>query len=259
MWLGEMITEFGVGNGVSLIIFAGIVAGIPSMISQAAFSFTGDQIPAYLGFIVLGLAVMFAVVFVTEAERSIPIAHARQVRGQSASRASASTYLPIRLNQSGVIPLIFAISLLLLPQMVINVLGFFFPVVRESTASFISFLNNPWVFGSLYFVLVFVFTYFYTAITFEPNRLAENLQKTGAFIPGIRPGIETEQFLGSVVTRITFIGALFLGIIAVIPFIVQGVTGLSNLVVGGTALLIAVSVVLDLVRKVDSQVSVKDY
>jgi preprotein translocase subunit SecY len=259
MWLGEMITEFGIGNGVSLIIFAGIVAGIPTALSQIVFSFTPDQIPGYLGFIILGLAVTYIVVLVTEAERAIPIAHARQVRGQSAARVSASTYLPIRLNQSGVIPLIFAISLLLLPQMVVNMVGFFLPAFRESSASVIAFLNDPWVFGGLYFFLVFIFTYFYTAITFEPARLSENLQKSGAFIPGIRPGPETEHFLGSVVTRTTFIGAVFLGAVAVVPFIVQGLTGLSNLIVGGTALLIAVSVVLDIVRKVDSQVSVKDY
>lgn len=259
MWLGEIITEYGIGNGVSLIIFAGIVSQIPGVISQAFFTFSPEQIPSYLAFLVLGIAIIFAVVFITDAERSVPIAHARQVRGAGAEKVSAGTYLPIRLNQAGVIPLVFAISLLLLPQMVANFLGMFIPAWKVGAAAFVAFLNGPWMFGSLYFLLVVGFTYFYTAITFEPSRLAENLQKSGAFIPGVRPGPETERFLATVVTRITLVGALFLGLIAVIPFIVQALTGLNQFVIGGTALLIAVSVVLDIVRKVDAQVSVKEY
>lgn len=259
MWIGELMTEFGIGNGVSLVIFVGIVAALPSAVSQALFSFTPSQIPAYLAFIALSLIIIFAVVLMTEAERSIPIAHARQMRGGNIDKVSASTYLPIRLNQAGVIPIIFALSLLLMPQMVANFLGFFVPSAAAGAQSFVTFLNNPWIFGGLYFVLVFAFTYFYTAITFEPARIAENLQKSGAFIPGVRPGTETEEFLGNVVTRVTLPGAIFLGVLAVIPFIVQGITGISTLVIGGTALLIAVSVVLDIVRKIDAQVSIKDY
>ncbi len=258
MWIGELITEFGIGNGVSLIIFAGIAASIPSAISQMLFSATAADIPAYLGFFALALAVIYAVVVVSEAERSIPIAYARQVRGGGA--ASGATYLPIRLLQTGVIPLIFALSLLLLPQMVLAALssfGFWWAVPAE--AWYVAFTANLYAYGAVYFLLVVMFTYFYTQITFEPHRVADNLQKSGAFVLGVRPGPETERYIGNVVNRITLPGALFLGFVAVVPFIVQGITGITAILVGGTALLIAVQVVLDLVRKIDAQVSLREY
>lgn len=258
MWIGELITEFGIGNGVSLIIFAGIVARIPSGISQALFTASTANIPAYLGFLALALAVTYAVIMVAEAERSIPIAYARQVRGTATQ--SASTYLPIRLLQAGVIPIIFALSLLLLPQMALSGLAAIgVHGLAGASVWYASFVNNTWLYGAAYFLLVIMFTYFYTTITFEPHRVAENLQKSGAFVPGVRPGRETENYIGKVVNRITLPGALFLGFVAVIPFVIKALTGVSAILVGGTSLLIAVQVLLDLIRKVDAQASLREY
>lgn len=259
MWLGEMVTEFGIGNGVSLIILAGILASVPSSISQTLFAATAANIPAYLAFIALALAMMYAVVVVSDAERSIPIAYARAVRGAAMSQGAA-TYLPIRLLQAGVIPIIFALSLLLLPQMALSMLSAVHVSFASSAALWYSaFLSNPWQYGGAYFILVILFTYFYTAVTFEPHRVAENLQKTGAFVPGVRPGRETEEYIGKVVNRVTLPGACFLGLIAVAPSIIQGLTGVTTLVLGGTALLIAVQVALDLAHKIDAQVSLREY
>lgn len=259
MWLGELITEFGIGNGVSLIIFAGIIARIPSGVSQALFSASTVNIPAYVGFAAIALIAIFFVVMVSEAERSIPIAYARQVRG-AAMQGGAATYLPIRLLQAGVVPIIFALSLILLPQLVINGLSLLgIKGLAAAGAWYTAFTQNPWEYGAAYFVLVVMFTYLYTSITFEPHRVADNLQKSGAFVPGVRPGRETEKYISQVVNRVTFPGALFLGAIAVVPFIVQGLTGISAILVGGTALLIAVTVLLDLIRKVDAQLSLREY
>jgi len=259
MWLGELVTEFGIGNGISLIILAGILASVPSSISQALFASTAANIPGYLGFLALSIIMIYAVVVVSDAERSIPIAYARAVRGAALSQGAA-TYLPIRLLQAGVIPIIFALSLLLLPQMALSALGAFKLSFASSASMWYSaFLSNPWKYGSVYFALVVLFTYFYTAVTFEPHRVAENLQKTGAFVPGVRPGRETEEYIGNVVHRVTFPGAVFLGLIAVAPSIIQGLTGITTLVLGGTALLIAVQVALDLAQKIDAQVSLREY
>ncbi|MFZ1987766.1 MAG: preprotein translocase subunit SecY [Minisyncoccia bacterium] len=259
MWIGELITEFGIGNGVSIIIFAGIAAGLPSGIAQALFSASAANIPAYIGFALLAVFVIYAVVIVSEAERSIPIAYARQVRG-AANTSGAATYLPIRLLQTGVIPIIFALSLLLFPQMILAALSAAqVPAAAAISAWYASFAANPFAYGAAYFFLVVMFTYFYTSITFEPKRVADNLQKSGAFVPGVRPGPETERYIGNVVSRITLPGALFLGFVAIVPFIIQGLTGITAILVGGTALLIAVQVILDLVRKIDAQVSLREY
>ena len=259
MWLGELVTEFGIGNGVSLIILAGILASVPASISQTIFAASVANIPAYLAFTLLALAMVYAVVVVSDAERSIPIAYARAVRGAALSQGAA-TYLPIRLLQAGVIPIIFALSLLLVPQMVLSMLGALNISFASSAALwYTAFLSNPWQYGAVYFVLVVLFTYFYTAVTFEPHRVAENLQKSGAFVPGVRPGRETEDFIGKVVNRVTLPGATFLGLIAVSPSIIQGLTGVTTLVLGGTALLIAVQVALDLAHKIDAQVSLREY
>ncbi|HVB19899.1 MAG TPA: preprotein translocase subunit SecY [Candidatus Paceibacterota bacterium] len=259
MWLGELVTEFGIGNGVSLIILAGILARIPSSISETIFASTAANIPAYLAFTALALAMIYAVVVVSDAERSIPIAYARAVRGAALSQGAA-TYLPIRLLQAGVIPIIFALSLLLLPQMALSMLGaLHISLAANAALWYTAFLSNPWKYGAVYFLLVVLFTYFYTAVTFEPHRVAENLQKTGAFVPGVRPGRETEEYIGKVVNRITLPGACFLGLLAVAPSIIQGLTGVTTLVLGGTALLIAVQVALDLAQKIDAQVSLREY
>lgn len=257
MWIGELITEFGIGNGVSLIIFAGIVAALPAGLSQLLFTATAANIPAYLGFVLIGLAVIFAVVMVSEAERSIPIHYARATRGGS---SMAPTYLPIRLLQAGVMPIIFALSLLLLPQMVLTGLSAIGVAgTAGALAWYQAFTLNPWAYGAFYFALVVMFTYFYTSITFEPKRVADNLQKSGAFVPGVRPGRETEGYIGNVVNRVTLPGAVFLGLVAVVPFIIQGLTGITAVLIGGTALLIVVNVVLDVIRKLDAQASLREY
>ena len=260
MWIGELISEFGIGNGVSLIIFAGIVARLPRAISQALFSFDASQIPAYVGFAVAAIAVVAAVVFITEAERPVPVTYAKRVRGMKVY-GGTSTYLPLRLNQAGVIPIIFALSLLLLPQMVASFFAtsIAHPLVAAAAQAVLGFLQNLWFYGALYFFFVFIFTYFYTAVTFDPHMIAEQLQRGGAFIPGVRPGQPTTDYLAQVITRITFVGALFLGIIAVLPIIMQALTGIQALTIGGTALLIVVSVVLDLANRVSAQLSIREY
>ncbi len=259
MWIGELISEFGIGNGVSLIIFAGIVAVLPTKIYQFIVQFDPAQIPLYLIFLLVALVVVIAVVVVTEAERPISVTYAKQVRGNKVY-GGVSTYLPLRLNQAGVIPIIFALSILLFPQIIAS----FLSKVSNTTVAdiatwFVNFLNDPWANGIIYFLLVFIFTYFYTAVTFDPKMISENLQKGGAFIPGVRPGESTMNYLGKVVTRITLVGALFLGLIAVLPLVMQGFTGNQTMAIGGTALLIVVSVVLDLLKKVDAQVSMREY
>ncbi len=260
MWLGELISEFGIGNGVSLIIFAGIVASLPSSVGNLIFTFEPAMIPSYLGFIFVGLVIVAGVVYITEAERPIPVTYAKQVRGNNQTSGGVSTYIPIRLNQAGVIPIIFALSILLLPQLVLNILSTLDqPTLREIVNNINVIVTNQVFHGIAYFVLVFLFTFFYTGITFEPDTMSENLQKSGAFIPGIRPGESTSKHIGHIVTRLTLVGALFLGIIAVLPIIIQGITGITTLTIGGTSLLIAVSVIIDLIKKTDSQISMREY
>lgn len=259
MWLGELISEFGIGNGVSLIIFAGIVAVLPTKIMQFIAGFEPSQIPIYLVFLVVAIIVIVGVVMVTEAERSVPVTYAKQVRGNKVY-GGVSTYLPLRLNQAGVIPIIFALSILLFPQIIANFLSNSSNATLADIASSVSsFLASAWPHAIIYFFLVFIFTYFYTAVTFDPKQISENLQKSGAFIPGVRPGEFTMNYLAKVVTRITLVGALFLGIIAVLPLGIQAFMGTQTLALGGTALLIVVSVVLDLLKKVDAQISMRDY
>ncbi len=259
MWLGELISQYGIGNGVSLIIFAGIVSSIPSSISQILFTFDVSQIPLYLAFLVAGLLIVAGVVFVTEAERPLPVTYAKRVRGTKMF-GGVSTYLPLRINQAGVIPIIFALSILLFPQMIGAFLATFSNgIVQKISSILLSFSQNSWLYGIFYFVFVFLFTYFYTAVTFDPDSIATNLQKNGAFIPGVRPGQSTSEYIAKILNRITLFGALFLGAIAVLPLIMQGLTGITTLAIGGTALLIVVSVVLDLVKKIDAQVSMREY
>ncbi len=259
MWIGELITEFGIGNGVSLIIFAGIVASIPQTVSQLLFTFDLPQLPTYLAFVIAGLLVVLGVVVMSEAERPVPVTYAKRVRGNE-TYGGVSTYLPLRINQAGVIPIIFAISIIMFPQMVLSFAAQLeFEMVQAFAQNALTVLNNQYVYAALYFFFVFVFTYFYTAIMFDPEQISKNLQKSGAFIPGVRPGEATSQYLGNIITRITLVGAVFLGGIAVLPLVMQAVTGLQQLAIGGTALLIAVSVVLDLVRKIDAQVSMREY
>jgi preprotein translocase subunit SecY len=261
MWLGELVTEYGIGNGVSIIIFAGIMAGLPATISQLIFTFDVSQLPLYIGFVFLALVVIFSVVIMTEAERVVPITNAKQSRGNMMlTTRGNNSYLPLRLNQAGVIPIIFALSIILFPQMVLNILSAFnLPWVAGATAAVNGFMNNYMLYGAVYFVLVFAFTFFYTAVTFDPDAIAKNLQRNGSFIPGIRPGDHTAEYLGNLITRLTLVGALFLAVVAVLPIGLQMATGIAALAIGGTAILIVVQVVLDLIRRLDAQVSLREY
>ena len=259
MWLGELISEFGIGNGVSLIIFAGIVASLPSTVGQLIFTFDPSQLPIYLVGLVIAILVILGVVIVTEAERPIPVTYARQIRGERTS-GGVSTYLPLRVNQAGVIPIIFAMSILLFPQMIFQFLSqSAVPTISSISSYLLALLANQWLYAGLYFILVFLFTYFYTAVTFDPDTISTNLQKSGAYIPGVRPGQSTMEHLSHVVTRLTLFGALFLSLIAVLPLVLRSLTGIQALAIGGTALLIVVSVVLDLVKKLDAQISAREY
>ncbi len=259
MWIGELISEFGIGNGVSFIIFAGIVASIPRQVSQFIFTFNVADLPLYILFLAIGILIIAGVVIITEAERPIPVTYAKQIRGERVS-GGTQTYLPIRVNQAGVMPIIFALSILLFPQLI----GNFLAKMDNSTLKAISdgllwFVRQAWLYSFVYFVFVFLFTYFYTAVTFDPNQIAENLQKNGAFVPGIRPGPATREYITRILNRITTIGAIFLGLIAVLPLAMQAITGVPSFAIGGTALLIVVAVVLDLIQKIDAQLSMREY
>ena len=260
MWLGELIREKKLGNGVSIIIFAGIVASLPSTLMQFGEIYDETQIFTYLAFLAIVVVTTLGGVFVTEGKRNIPISYARRMRGGQ-QYGGARTHLPLRVNQAGVIPIIFAVSLVLFPgmigQMLVQMGG---GNMQTIGTAMINLFNNQWVYGLTYFGLVVVFTYFYTAVVFDPQKISENLQRQGGYVEGKRPGHETAEYLGRVVNRITLSGSLFLGIIAVLPIIVQGiVTNSSMLTVGGTSLLIVVSVVIEMVKQIDAQLVMRDY
>ncbi|OGG31462.1 preprotein translocase subunit SecY [Candidatus Gottesmanbacteria bacterium RIFCSPLOWO2_01_FULL_46_9] len=260
MWLGELITEYGIGNGISLLIFAGIVGRLPVVLGQTATTITAEYMTNMIVFAVLAIAVIAATVFVNEAVRRITVHYARRIRGNKVYGGSTS-YLPLRVNQAGVIPIIFAVSLVLLPSLV----GGFLQQIKNPMAvnfgRILSGLFNPNgpSYNIIYFFLVIGFTYFYTAITFNPNKIAQEIQKYGGFIPGIRPGAPTASYLNYILTRITLAGALFLGIIAILPSIAKQISGVSTLLVGGTGVLIVVSVVLETVKALEAQLVMRNY
>lgn len=260
MWLGELITEKGIGNGVSLIIFAGIVASLPSTINQVILTWDSTQVLTYLSFLVMALVTIAGVVLVTEGQRNIPVSFAKRVRGNQ-TYGGSNTHLPLRVNQAGVIPIIFAMSIMLFPTMIANFMAKAHNPTLVNIADKISTYLSPnhWLYGVLYFVLVVLFTYFYTAVTFDPKNVAENLQKQGGFIPGIRPGVPTMEYLNHIVNRITLTGALFLGTIAVLPFVVQNYTGIQSFTIGGTGILIVVSVVIETMKQIEAQLVMRDY
>lgn len=260
MWLGELITEYGIGNGISLLIFAGIVGRLPITLSKSLSTATAESLMGYMIFTVLAIFVIAATVFVNEAVRRVPVHYARRVRGNKMYGGSTS-YLPLRINQAGVIPIIFAVSMVLIPSL----LGGFLRQLKNPTfvgfGNFLSTVFNPnsISYNLIYFLLVLGFTYFYTAITFNPTKISGEIQKYGGFIPGIRPGGPTASYLNYILTRITLAGALFLGIIAVLPSLARGATGLSTLLIGGTSVLIVVSVVLESVKSLEAQLVMRNY
>jgi len=259
MWLGELMSEKKVGNGISLLIFAGILAGLPQSLGQLLVSYDQSQFISYIVYGLIAILTIVGVVFITEGQRNIPIQYARQVRGQGGA-GGVATSLPLRVNMAGVIPIIFAISILLFP----SVIAQFFvhartPWIAEAAQWFINILQNQFVYGGSYFLLVALFTFFYTSVVFNPDRIAENLQKQGGFIPGIRPGRPTSEYLQSVINRINLVGALFLGSIAVLPLLAQGAGGNRLLAIGGTSLLIVVSVVIESVKQVEAQLTMRQY
>lgn len=260
MWLGELISEKGIGNGVSLLIFAGIVADMPNNLRQLLVTYEPARIPSYLLFLAMAIIIIGGVVLVNEARRNIPVSYAKRVRGMK-MYGGVSTYLPLNINPAGVIPIIFALSILLFPSMLANFLAGTGGWLGALARGIGDFFQDPWVNGILYFILVFVFTYFYTAVTFDPKAIATNLQKMGGFIPGIRPGESTAGFLYYILNRVLLLGALFLGTIAILPQIVAGITGVQvfQFLIGGTSLLIVVSVVLETWRQINAQLEMHDY
>jgi preprotein translocase subunit SecY len=259
MWLGELITEKGIGNGVSLIIFAGIVASLPSNASQMLATFDSTQLFTYILFLAIAVITIAGVVVVSEAQRNIPVSYAKRIRGNR-MYGGVSSHLPLRVNQAGVIPIIFAISIMLFPGMIATFLSHASNPTVVKVATFVAnVFQNQIFYGSMYFILVVMFTYFYTAVVFDPNQISENLQKQGGYIPGIRPGKTTAEYLYKVMNRITLAGSVFLGLIAVLPLIMQGFTGLQSLAIGGTSILIVVSVVIETIKQIESQLVMRDY
>ena len=259
VWLGELIDEQKIGNGTSILIMAGIVSGLPIALRNAIVSYQPSDITTYLSFVVLALVVIGGIVMMNEGERKVPVSYARRVRGNKLY-GGVSSYLPLRVGQAGVIPIIFAISLLLFPQFIGQIIAAFSYDLGQKVMTFTSVLtNNQLIYGLLYFILVFIFTYFYIGITFDPQEISKNLQRSGGFIPGIRPGVPTAIYLKSVVQRVTLFGATALGLIAVLPIATQALTGTQVLTIGGTSILIVVAVALDVAKQIESQVTVREY
>jgi preprotein translocase subunit SecY len=259
MWIGEIISEYKLGNGISLLIFAGIVSRLPQFVMQSYATYSAQMLPTYLVFIVIALVVIAGVVFISEGERKIPVTYAKQVRGNK-MYGGASSYLPLKVNQAGVIPIIFAISLLLFPQFLAQGAVFISKDFALKVSEYVSiFYNNILIYSAFYFVLVVLFTYFYTAVTFDPQEISKNLQRSGGFIPGIRPGVATGNYIQKVIGRTTLFGALFLGIIAVLPNMTQYFTNIKSLSIGGTGLLIVVSVALEIMKQLESQLTMREY
>ena len=259
MWLGELITERKIGNGISLLIFAGIVSSLPTTVQQAAVSFEKTQLANLVMFAAIALITIVGVVLMTQAQRNVPVSYARRVRGMR-MYGGVDTHLPLKVNMAGVIPIIFAISLILFPPMIAQ---FFLQaksvIVVRLAQGVINLFQNNLVYGVLYFLLVFVFTYFYTAVVFHPAQIAENLQKQGGFIPGIRPGKPTASYLQFVTSRVIFVGALFLALIAILPLLMQRLTGTQALAIGGTSILIVVSVVIETIAQIEAQLTMHEY
>lgn len=260
VWFGEQITEKGVGNGISLLIFAGIVGRIPVVFTQTLATTNAANFFNIIIFFVMGLVVIASIVLINEATRRISVYYAKRVRGNK-MYGGQSTHLPLRVNQAGVIPIIFAVSLVLMPSLIANYLSASKNLVLHKIATSISVLLNPdsFFYNVLYFLLVVGFTYFYTAVIFNPKKIAGEIQKYGGFVPGIRPGSPTASYLNYILTRITLAGAIFLGIIAIFPSIAKTFTNVETLILGGTGILIVVSVVLETIKAIEAQLVMRSY
>ena len=260
MWLGELISEKGIGNGISLIICLGIIGGVPTSIQQTLATFDTTKIIGTIIFGIIALVIVALIVMINEGERQIPVTYARRIRGHK-TYGGVETHLPIKVNVGGVIPIIFALSMMIVP----GIAAKFFEQAKSETLSHIAktvaniFSQHTFWYGLIYFVMVVFFTFFYASVVFKPDQISENLQKQGGFVPGLRPGKETSDYLGKVLYRITFIGAIFLGFIAVLPYIVQSITNIQTLVLGGTGLLIIVSVIIETMRQIKSQLVMRTY
>lgn len=260
MWFGELISEYGIGNGISMLIFAGIIGRLPISFIQTAATSQSTNIFNLTTFVVLAIVVIASIVFINEAVRKVSVQYAKRIRG-SRMYGGQTTHLPLRVNQAGVIPIIFAVSLVLLPSLV----GRFLEAVPNPTISRLSsmastaFTPGSTIYNIVYFFLVIGFTYFYTAVIFNPVKIADDIKKYGGFIPGIRPGKPTADYLNYILTRITTAGALFLGTIAIFPSIVRSLTNIASLTIGGTGILIVVSVVLETSKQLEAMLVMRSY
>ena len=263
VWIGERISENGIGNGVSLIIFGGIIAGLPRTISRGVLTGTSAAVSGLLLLAIITLLIVALIVTFQEAQRRIPVQYSRsQVKGGRVYRQQGQSYLPLRVNTAGMIPLIFAFSIMIFPPVAAQFLANTVDVGWiASFAGFIQSIMTPasfpyWI---LVFILVVLFTFFYTMVVFQQQNLADNLQKQGGFIPGIRPGLPTQQYINRVLVRITWGGAIFLGFIAVVPFLATSITNVQALQIGAAGLLIVVGVVIDTMRQLEAQMSMRNY
>ncbi|PIY72093.1 preprotein translocase subunit SecY [Candidatus Roizmanbacteria bacterium CG_4_10_14_0_8_um_filter_33_9] len=260
VWFGELISEYGLGNGISLLIFVGIVGRAPVVFGRTLLVINQELFFNLLTFTVVSILVIGLVVFINEAVRKIPVYYAKRIKGNRVYQG-ATNYLPLKLNQAGVIPIIFAVSFVLFPQLVGNSLKY---VNNPSLAGIGSFLANTFnpsgfFYNFFYFLLVIGFTFFYTVVVFNPQKISEEIQKYGGFIPGIRPGVMTKQYLEKILYKVTSAGALFLGFIAIMPSIISAITNIQGLVIGGTSILIVVSVVLETFKTIEAQLVMKSY
>ncbi len=260
MWIGEIISEYKIGNGTSLIILSGIVSSIPTTIKNALVSYDASLIATYIAFVVLSIVIIAGIVFVNQGERRIAVSYSKRIKGNKMYGGSMS-HLPLKVNQAGVIPIIFAISIMLFPQFLAQIVATFSKggLATRITDYINAFFNNQAVYSISYFLLVVIFTYFYTSITFDSKEISKNLQRSGAFIPGIRPGDPSSEFLSKTTKKVTFFGAVFLGIVAILPNLTRALTGLQILSIGGTSLLIVVSVALETMKQLNSQLVAREY
>lgn len=257
MWIGELVTEKNIGNGISILIFASIVSSLPTVAQNLIVNYNPADLYTYILFLVVAVVTVLGVVFITEGQRNIPVSYAKQ--GGRAGYGAGQSHLPLRVNMAGVIPIIFAVSLVLFPPMIAQFFSNKPGLIGSISKGIIVAFGNQAFYGIIYFLLVFGFTYFYTAVIFKPDKIAENLQRQGGFIPGIRPGKQTEEYLAKIMGRLVFGGALFLSSIAVMPVIIQAISGIQSLAIGGMSMLIVVSVAIEIAKQTDAQIMMHEY